>query len=132
MKSAPEVTFRSNFFAPIPGEEEETNPGIYGKALAQWIQEQINRRGVETEGIVAEDWGWLVMVHRKPFMLWIGCGNVQDEGAQWRLFPVAEPTMWQRISGSGKGPRELAVTMLTSFLKDVVQTIPEVDHIEWS
>ena len=27
------------------------------------------------EPIIAEDWGWCVMLRREPFMLWVGCGN---------------------------------------------------------
>ena len=39
MSANPQVTFQTNFFKPVPGEEEETNPGRYGKALAQWLAE---------------------------------------------------------------------------------------------
>jgi hypothetical protein len=35
MKQTPLLAFESSAFAVIPGEDHETNPGIYGKALAQ-------------------------------------------------------------------------------------------------
>ena len=37
MKQTPLLAFESSAFAVIPGEDHETNPGIYGKALAQWL-----------------------------------------------------------------------------------------------
>ena len=37
MSANPQVTFQTDFFKPLPGEEEQTNPGCYGKALAQWL-----------------------------------------------------------------------------------------------
>jgi hypothetical protein len=46
MKQTPLLEFESSAFPVIPGEDDETNPGIYGKALAQWLAEQLR----ETQG----------------------------------------------------------------------------------
>jgi len=66
MNSGPQVTFTTDFFKPIAGEEEETNPGRYGKALAQWLAQQLKERGVSAEGVIPEDFGWVVMVSEVP------------------------------------------------------------------
>jgi len=46
MKQSALLEFESSAFAVIPGEDEHTNPGVYGKALAQWLAEQLRTRGV--------------------------------------------------------------------------------------
>ncbi|MFO1495166.1 MAG: hypothetical protein U1F26_10965 [Lysobacterales bacterium] len=70
---------QSELFTPEAGEDAETNPGVYGKALARWIADGLQRRGVAVAGVVAEDWGWCVLLASRPYRLWIGCGNVQEE-----------------------------------------------------
>ena len=124
-----QVTFKSDFFKPIEGEEKETNPGCYGKALAVWIEEKLRARDVSVDGVVAEDWGWLVMVSRKPFLLWIGCGNVQGSPGEWRLFVEAEPSIMQRVF---KNVNPTAVVAeLAEHIAQLVPTIPRVSDIVW-
>src|SRR5262249_30561019 len=73
------VVFKSQHFRVEPGEDKETNPGIYGKALAQWILQKLKARGYEVDDdLVAEDFGWLVMLRGYPFMLWVGCASVEE------------------------------------------------------
>ena len=91
------IEFTSTMFKPIPGEEDETNPGIIGKALAEWLSSQLKISGTPPEEVIPEDWGWLVVAHRKPFFLWIGCANIEEEHNRWRCFVVAEPNIIQRL-----------------------------------
>ncbi len=72
---APTYRFRSDLFAIDPREDEETNPFCYGKSLAEWVRVKFQELGYQPEPVIAEDWGWCVMLKREPFMLWIGCGN---------------------------------------------------------
>ena len=130
--NTPEVTFRTAFFQPVPGEENETNPGIYGKALATWFAENLKARNSPFEEVIPEDWGWVVLVQRKPFMLWVGCGNTDGSRDEWRAFPIAERTLLQRMLGREKMGAKLGVEMLTIWLKNTVPTIPGVSEISWS
>jgi hypothetical protein len=72
---SPTFQFRSDLFQVDPREDEETNPFCYGRSLAEWIRIKFRELGYEPEPVIAEDWGWCVMLRREPFMLWIGCGN---------------------------------------------------------
>jgi hypothetical protein len=36
-----QVTFRSNKFPPYDGEEEQINPGLWGKRLAEYFVEKL-------------------------------------------------------------------------------------------
>jgi hypothetical protein len=71
--------FRSAQFKIQDAEDEFTNPGRFGKSLAQWLSAEFSALGYETE-VIPEDWGWCVMCVRGEFLLWIGCGCVQSDG----------------------------------------------------
>lgn len=71
--------FETDRFAIDAGEDDWTNPGCYGKALAQWLAGQLVADGYQAE-VVPEDWGWCVMCARADYLLWAGCGNI-DEAA---------------------------------------------------
>lgn len=61
MPDSPFIHLRSPKFPPLPGEEEElVNEGMFGKALALYLQEHLQRAGYSVPHICAEDWGWWV------------------------------------------------------------------------
>jgi hypothetical protein len=88
---SPIVKFRTDFFKPIAGEDEETNPGVYGKALARWLAEKLKERGVSVDDVFGEDSFWLVDIHPKPFRLFLGCANLPRLWEQnFHDFPVMD------------------------------------------
>lgn len=72
------VEFRSDKFPPYEGEEDEINPGRYGKRIAEFLVRGLKEKGFEPLDPVAEDWGWLVPIRNDGFKLWIGCGNYDE------------------------------------------------------
>lgn len=129
MSVNPLVTFQTEFFKPLHGEEEETNPGRYGKALAQWLAESLKMRGVAVEGVIPEDFGWVVMLSRKPFMLWLGCGNTDGSTTEWSVFPAAEISTIQRLFKRINPAPE--IEKLKAHLAELVPSIPGVTNITW-
>jgi hypothetical protein len=71
------VEFRSDRFPAYNG-EEQVNPGLWGKRLAEFLRDGLRGEGIETEEPMAEDWGWIVPVVNERFQLWIGCGRYQQ------------------------------------------------------
>ena len=64
-----QFNFESSEFPPESGEDEETNPGIYGKALAAWLSEQLVQRGYLIKRTIAEDFGRLIQLEDPHFQL---------------------------------------------------------------
>lgn len=129
------LTFKSDFFNPIPGEDEETNPGCYGKALAEWLAEQLRGQGIRVTGIFPEDFGWVVELSEGPCPLWFGCGN-QGEGEGesgqlmvWRIMPVVEPSMIQKLLKKVDVAAEQA--KLKAMLQQLLPALPNASSIEW-
>ncbi|HEY1759548.1 MAG TPA: hypothetical protein VGG72_29515 [Bryobacteraceae bacterium] len=69
------VEFRSDRFTPIQGEEDQVNPDLWGKRLAEFLREKLLPEGFGTDEPLAEDWGWRFNVANDGFGLWIGCGR---------------------------------------------------------
>lgn len=52
MNRGPLLSFESSAFPVTPGEDEETNPGIYGRELASWISEQLRAVGLHAGSVI--------------------------------------------------------------------------------
>src|SRR5947209_2807589 len=72
------VEFRSGKFPPYEGEQEQVNPDLWGKRLAEYLSERLRAAGIQTGEIYAEDWGWGIPLPHDAFLMWIGCGHYQE------------------------------------------------------
>jgi len=97
--------FKSDLFEIVKGEDDETNPGCYGKSLSDWLSSKLSNKGYSTE-IIPEDWGWCVMCSREDMWLWVGCGTMileeyDDKNpplgseVRWTAFPVVETPLFK-------------------------------------
>ncbi len=133
--------FKSDLFHPVLGEDAETNPGVFGKELAQWMAHQLQAYGYRAPEVIPEDWGWCVVCAREPFLLWVGCGNMTEEDVPekagypspaheptWRCFPVAEVPFWKRVFR--RADVEQALAKLQTELKSVLAAEPKVRLVE--
>lgn len=103
----PQLRFRTDLFSVDPREDEETNPFCYGKRLADWVSDKFRAQGYAPEPVAPEDWGWCVILERKPFMLWIGCVNDRSEfydavkpEEQRHFVPQADQLIWTCFVGT--------------------------------
>lgn len=95
---SPLLNFRSSNFAVEPGEDENTNPGLFGRALAAWLGRELVP-SFDESGIVAEDFGWLVAVPHPKHSLYIACVSADDSTTEWRVFVFAEGGLLARMLG---------------------------------
>ena len=50
-----QVEFRSSKFSPYEGEQQQINPGLWGKRLADYLVQNLSEKGIKTEEIIAEE-----------------------------------------------------------------------------
>ncbi len=103
------IHIRSARFPILPGEKEElVNEGMYGKALAEYLQSKLQERGYAAPFVCCEDWGWWVELKTAPFTfgVCIYCGPDREgpldlfctDGAMarkkwsWRRFRFVDTT----------------------------------------
>jgi hypothetical protein len=124
MKQSPLLEFESSAFAVIPGEDEETNPGIFGKSLAQWLAQQLRTAGYPTGDVIAEDFGWCVPVESKPHSLYVACASAGDRPDQWRVFAFAEGGVMARLLGKDRSAESVA--QLLAAVRRCLESTPTV------
>ena len=78
------IEFCSEAFPALPGEEDQINPGRWGRLLADYLRTELAARGFPGEAPYSEDWGWAVPIDNAEYALWVGCGNI-EEGAAFRV-----------------------------------------------
>jgi hypothetical protein len=73
-----QVEFQSDKFPPYDGEQEEINPGCWGRRLAEYIKDTLADLNIATGEIVAEDWGYVLPIQNDAFNMFIGCGQLSS------------------------------------------------------
>ena len=125
------VQFTSDAFPPYPGEEEQINPGIWGKRLAEFIVSKLPDFGVTPEEFYAEDWGWEIPLKNEAFPMFIGCGNqISDGGNEFLCFidpskPEIRRGLFKKISTVSD------VERVADALDQILRSHPGIRDLEW-
>ncbi len=123
------VEFRSDKFPPYAGEEEEINPGLWGKRLGEYLKEKLQAEGIQTEELMPKDWGWCLPIENEAFSMWIGCGHYQEYPNGYLCF--VEPSkpvirkLFKKIDTTGK------VGQVVTVLDKILKSDPEIKNIRW-
>lgn len=146
----PSFRFRSDLFAIDPKEDEATNPFCYGRSLAEWVRFKFEEQGYTPEPVIAEDWGWCVLLRREPFMLWVGCGNDRAEfygkvtpEEKDSFVPDGREILWSCSVGTevlvwtsffwkrllGRGSADEQVALVSSQLQGILNREPRVQVV---
>jgi len=79
------------------------------------------------EGIIPEDFGWVMIISRMPFLLWLACSNTDGSTTEWTVYPVAESSLLQRLFNRVDPMPE--IERLNTHLAELVPSIPRVTNI---
>lgn len=136
------LTFTSTEFPVLPHEDDELNPGILGRSVANWIKTSLDGTGFAITEDIDEDFGHCLMVHRKPYWLWIGCAGSSDhdypehgldravaaafplESIEWRIWVSTEWGLLSRLLGRDRRARDKHE--LLDLLKAGLSALPHV------
>ena len=128
MKSAL-LLFESNAFPVQPGEDDQTNPGIFGRALAEWVGARLRAQGLPAEAVIAEDFGWCVPVRLPPHAVYVACANGEEDPAssRWQLFVFAEGGLLRRLFGTDT--RREAMDRVFAAVRQALESAPEIRNL---
>jgi hypothetical protein len=128
------IVFNSTDFPVIPHEDDELNPGILGRSVADWIKEILRGTRFEITEDINEDFGYCLMVHRRPYWLWVGCSGFSDydypeneltkeiaesfplESIEWNIWVTSERGYISKLLN--KDNRKSDIRELHALLKD--------------
>ena len=123
------VEFRSKKFPPYSGEEEEINPGLWGKRLAEYFVERLPAHGIEPEDIIPEDWGWLVPIRSDGARHALCCGHQYGDDDEFLCFTDPQQPITRRLFKKVDATSEL--THLISAVDKILAEDTEVSDIVW-
>ena len=125
------LEFRSNKFPPYEGEEEQINPGLWGKRLAEYLQPKLREHGIEAGEFYSEDWGWAIPIEHEAFPMWIGCGHQYEPDDAFLVF--IEPSKPQIRKGLFKKIDTRAdVERVAAALDMILRADPDIREIHWT
>ncbi len=124
------VEFRSSNFPPYEGEEEQINPGLWGKRLAEYLVQKLAERGIQTEEMIAEDWGWYVPVRNEGFRLALCCGHQNGDDDEFLCFTDPKTPVVKKLFKKIDATPQLA--RLTEALQQIFASDPEIREVVWS
>ncbi|MGI8908866.1 MAG: hypothetical protein ACR2IE_20525 [Candidatus Sumerlaeaceae bacterium] len=116
--------FRSEKFPKLPGEEQRINPGLWGQKLAEYLKENLRRRGFHALQIVAEDWGYIVPIQNEEFELWVGCGHQAGDPDEFLCFIEPQSPVIRRWFR--KIDTTAVVSRLSAALEEILSTDPDI------
>ena len=125
-----QVEFRSSKFPPYPGEEEQINPGLWGKRLAEYLVQRLAENGIKTEQMIAEDWGWYIPVQNEGFRLAICCGH--QDGAEDEFLCFTDPSTPVLKKFLKKIDATAQLTRLTEAMQQIFASDPGIRDVVWT
>jgi len=126
MQQSPMLAFTSSKFAIEHGEDEKTNPGVYGKSLSNWLSDQLRSADIKTGEVIAEDFGWCVPVESKPHIYAV-CASSGSAPNDWRVFAFAESGLLARLMGKNRNTEPLA--KLFAAVRRVLTSSPMIQSL---
>ena len=122
---SPLLAFSSGAFPVASGEDDRTNPGVYGRALARWLAEGLRtRRGLATAEPIAEDFAWCVPIETAGFQAYVACASSGESTEDWRVLVFVEGGILKRLMGRDRRA-ELADDVFFA-VRDLLAEHPEV------
>lgn len=123
-----QVTFRSGKFPPYEGEEEQINPQLWGKRLAEYLVEKLKGTGIETEDIIAEDWGWYIPIKNQGFRMAICCSHYDEDDVYMCFTEPAKP-VFRKLFKKTDATEQLG--RLVGAMEKIFASDPDITEVEW-
>jgi hypothetical protein len=124
-----QLEFRSPAFPALPGEDEQINPGRWGKRLADYLRAELTARGFTGGEPYAEDWGWAIPLDNPDYPLWVGCGNLDgDEDGFLCFIEPSKPTVRKLFKKFDVRDR---VEQVAVAIEQILTGNPQVRDLRW-
>ena len=124
------VEFRCSKFPPYEGEEEQINPGLWGKRLAEYLVQKLSEKGIKTRSSIPEDWGWYIPLDNAGFRLAICCGHQYGDADEFLCFTDPATPKVRKLLGTIDATAELS--RLTDAMREILSADPDIRDVVWS
>jgi hypothetical protein len=125
-----QVEFRSPKFPPYDGEEEEINPGLWGKRLTEYLAQKLRDRGIDTGEMIIEDWGCYLPVRSQAFSMGLCCGHQYGDDDQFLCFTDPRTPIVKKLFRKIDATPDF--TRLLDAVRQILESDPDIREISWS
>lgn len=123
------VEFRSAKFPPYEGEEDEINPGLWGKRLTEYLAAKLAERSIATEEMAVEDWGCYLPVKNEGFRLALCCGHQDGDDDEFSVFTdPATPKVKKWFRTLDATPQ---LARLVAELREILEADEDIREVVW-
>lgn len=124
-----QVEFRSSKFPPYEGEEDEINPGIWGKRLTEYLASELAKMGINTDEMIVEDWGCYLPVRNEGFDLALCCGHQYGDDDQFLVFTEPSTPKVKKLFRTIDAEPQL--TRILDALRKILEADTDIGEIVW-
>jgi len=124
-----QVEFRSLKFPPYEGEEEEINPGLWGRRLTEYLAAKLTEHGIETDEMAIEDWGCYLPIRNDGFRLALCCGHQSGDDDEFLVFTDPSKPKFKKFFRTIDATSRL--TALLEALRKILEADAEIRDIQW-
>jgi len=124
------VELRSLKFPPYEGEEDEINPGLWGKRLTEYLAQKLAEQEIETEEMAIEDWGCYLPIRNEGFRLALCCGHQYGDDDQFLVFTDPSTPKVKKFFRTIDATPQL--TRLLEALRQILESDPDIREVVWS
>lgn len=128
------IEIHTRKFPILEGENEElVNEGMYGKALCQYIEKELPKKGLEVPMYVCEDWGWWIEVKDKDFVLGLQIYSDSEPDENPEKYAIMSSISkdkkwsWKKLRNEDVSHQ---VTKIMDILDNVLTNDPEIGLVK--
>jgi hypothetical protein len=122
---SPILMFQSSRFEIVQDEDQLTNPGIFGRSLAEWMANELPTHGYRALGeVIPEDFAWCVPVAADDCELYVACANAESG---WQTYVFADCGLMTRLAG--RDHRAEAVADLYRAVHAILEDAPGITYL---
>ena len=103
---------------------------MWGKRLAEYLVQKLSEKGIETEKIVADDWGYYIPVQNEGFRLAICCGHQNGDADQFLCFTDPGTAVVKKLFKKIDATPQLS--RLTEAVQQILASDPEIRDVVWT
>src|SRR5205809_6406148 len=123
MSSSALISFR------LRGDQEQINPGLWGKRLAEYLVQKLSEKGIKTDEIIAEDWGWYIPIRNEGFRLAVCCGHQDGDDDEFLCFTEPSTPIIKKFFKKMDASEQLA--RLTEALQQILSSDSDIRNVVW-
>jgi len=103
-----DILFETDRFNVSEVKEHFINACCFGEDLAEWLRQQLTKKGHSAGAPYQEDWGWEMLAQQGPKRYYLGVSGYPREDAvgandgEWRIMLEKKRSIWERLRGRNK------------------------------